>query len=468
MDVLTDGREWAREQLATASFGNERRRMRCESMLRRAAEQPAGRLTEVFDDAAELQAAYNFVEGSVAPEAIVEALAEATLRAAADEPFVYVPVDGTSLSLTDRTKRKDFGSVGKRAFPTRGLKVIDAIAVDPHGAPIGLLALRCWARGNKKPGLRWGRRRAGDTETRHWVQVFDQVTERTKRAGVTPWFVVDREGDCGDMLRALSRSEGLFTVRAAQHRRLCLDGGKRGALIQRLARRPVLGTHFVDVPKGPTRSARVAALEVRTGRVALELPDYATDRRTLLEVHVVWARERKAPRGQERLDWMLLTNRPVDSHQHAIDIIESYCHRWRVEDFHRTWKRGRCHIEDTQLRSRDHVVRWATMLAAVALRVERLKHLARTQPDAPATIELRPIEVDALRAAKRTRFTKKTETITDDMPSIATAVFWIAQYGGYQGKTAAYAGSITIGRGLAKLLVFTQGFAAARKLERKK
>lgn len=463
-----DTKDWAREQLATASFGNERRRMRCESMLRRVAEHPAGRLTEVFDDAAELQAAYNFIEGSVAPEAIVEALAQATLRAAAQEPFVYVPVDGTSLSITDRSKTKDFGSVGKRAFPTRGLKVIDAIAVDPHGAPMGLLALRCWARGDRNPGQRRARRRTGDTEMRHWVQVFDQVAERTKRAGVTPWFVVDREGDCADMLRALGRSGGLFTVRAAQHRRLCLDGGKRGALIKRMARRPVLGTHFVDVPKGPTRSARIAALEVRAGRIALELPDYVANCRTLLEVHVVWARERKALRGQERLDWMLLTNRPVESHQHAIDIIESYCHRWRVEDFHRTWKRGRCHVEDTQLRSRDHVVRWATMLAAVAMRVERLKHLARTQPDAPATIELSPMEVDALRAAKRTRFKKKTETITDDMPSIATAVFWIAQYGGYQGKTAANAGSITIGRGLEKLLVFTHGFAAARKLERKK
>ncbi len=251
MDALTDTKEWAREQLATASFGNERRRMRCESMLRRAAERPAGRLTEVFDDAAELQAAYNFVEGSVAPEAIVTAIAEATFRAASGEPFVYVPVDGTSLSITDRTKRKDFGSIGKRAFPTRGLKVIDAIAVDPHGAPMGLVALRCWARGDRTRGRRWERRRAGDTETKHWVHVFDQVTERAKRAGVTPWFVVDREGDCGDMLRALRRSEGFFTIRAAQHRRLCLDGGKRGALIKRMARCPCSASTSSMSQEGP-------------------------------------------------------------------------------------------------------------------------------------------------------------------------------------------------------------------------
>lgn len=466
MDDLIDAKEWAREQLATARFGDARRRMRCESMLRRAAERPAGRLTEVFQDAAELQAAYNFVEGAVAPKAIVSALVEATLRTAATEPFVYVPVDGSSLSLTDRMKTKGLGSIGMRSLPTRGLKVIDAVAIDTRGAPVGLMALRCWARGAKKSASRFVRRGSGDTETQHWVEVIDQIAASTKAAGVTPWFVIDREGDCGDILRSLARSGGLFTVRVAQHRRHCIGEGKRGALIRCMGRRPVLGTHFVDVPRGPQHPARVATLDVRTGCITLELPDHATGQRSPLEVHVVWARERHPPRGQQPLDWMLLTNRPVQSPAHAIDIIESYCHRWRIEDFHRTWKRGRCRVEDTQLRSRDHVVRWATMLAAVALRVERLKHLARTQPNAPATIELSELEIDALRAAKRTRFKKRTETITDDMPTIATAVFWIAQFGGFQGKTAATAGTITIGRGLERLLPFAAGFAAGRKISR--
>jgi transposase len=113
------------------------------------------------------------------------------------------------------------------------------------------------------------------------------------------------------------------------------------------------------------------------------------------------------------LDWMLFTNRSMELYAEAIAIIDSYCHRWRIEDFHRSWKRGHCHVEETQLRKKDHTVRLALMLAAVAMRVERLKHLARTQPDAPATIELRPVEIDALKAAKRTRFMKRTETVPD-------------------------------------------------------
>ena len=463
-----DAKEWACDQAAFAELGDVRRQHRFQVMLRRAAERPAGRLTEVFEDAAELQAAYDFIEGSVSPDALVDSIAGATLRAGFGEEFIFAVFDGTSLSLADRTKQKDFGSIGKRSLPTRGLKLIDGIAVGPDGTPLGLLDLHCWARGQKAQGSRAVRRRDSQTEMRHWVDSIDTVAQRARKAGVVPWVLVDREGDCSDILRASARAGGYFTIRASQYRRLCIDGRRRGSLLQCVGRRPVLGTHFVAVPKGPKRRERVAALDIRIGRVVLALPDYSNGTREPFKTYVVWARERRAPRGEERLDWMLFTNRPVLSYADAIAILDSYCYRWRVEDFHRTWKRGRCRVEETQLRAQDHVVRWAIMLAAVALRVERLKHLARTNPDAPATIELRPVEIEALKVAKRHRFKKRTETVPDDMPTIATAVLWIAQWGGYQGKSSGGPpGSTTIGRGLERLLVFTQGFEFALKSARK-
>lgn len=458
-----DTRQWAREQIAAADFGNVLRAERCRLMLRRAAERPRGRLTEVFENPAELQAAYKFVEGSVAPQSIIDSFAMATLRGAEREDFLYAIIDGTSLSLTDRAKTKDFGSIGKRELPTRGLKVIDAIGVDQDGTPRGLLDLHVWSRGPKASASKKSRRRRGETETQQWVDVIDRVGERARRSGVMPWTVIDREGDASPILRAAARTEGFFTVRVSQLERRCVDGVVRGTVRQAMARRPVTGVHFVDVPKSAKRSARTAVLEVRVGRIELELRDADG---SAMQTNVVWACERGAPRGSERLDWMLFTNRAVDSYADAIAIIESYCHRWRVEDFHRTWKRGHCHVEDTQLRKRDHVVRWATMLAAVALRVERLKHLARTKPDEPATIELSPMEVEALRAAKRARFTKRTETIGDEMPTIATAVRWIAQFGGFQGKPSVSPGAITLGRGLERLLVFAEGFERGVKMAR--
>ena len=72
-------------------------------------------------------------------------------------------------------------------------------------------------------------------------------------------------------------------------------------------------------------------------------------------------------------------NVPVTTREEAEGILDGYRKRWRVEEFHRTPKQG-----DRPRRSKE----WATTLAALATRIERLKYFARNKADAPATVEL--------------------------------------------------------------------------------
>jgi hypothetical protein len=468
---MDEGREvqrWAKEQVASAELGDARRVRRAASMLQEAADRPAGRLTEVFRTRAELQAAYDFIETDIAPRALTKAFAEASLRAVGAASFIYVPVDGTSLSLTDVSKAKDFGSVGRRSFPTRGLKVIDALAVAADGTPLGLLDLEFWARGPKSKKSRYQRRREGETETARWVEVITGTGAlmQEKAPACKPWFLIDRDGDNAEILRAAAKP-GWFTIRANQDRPVVRANGRRIPLRRYMRKRRIVGSYYVDVPAGPNRRARRALLDVRFADIELDLPDRATGKRTTMKVRVVWAQERRPPRGEERLDWMLLTNAVVNGLDDALGIIDGYCYRWRAEDFHRAWKRGHCNVEDTQLHTQARVIRWATMLAAVAARVERLKHLARTQPDAPATIALSPIEIEALRAAK-IKIKARTETIPEGVPTIAQAVRWIADLGGYTGKSSGGPpGSTTIGRGLEYLLIWADGFEYGQKLRQR-
>jgi hypothetical protein len=468
MDETCEVQRWAEEQVASAKFGDKRRVRRAASMLRRAAERPAGRLTEVFHDAAELQAAYDFIESDLAPRSLITAFAQASLRAVAGASLVYAVVDGTSLTLTDGSKTKDFGSVGKRSLPTRGLQVLDALAVAADGTPIGWLDLDFWARGPKSEKSLHKRRRDGETETAQWVDVVNRigVLVQENAPSCVPWFVIDREGDNAQILRAAA-NQGRFTIRAQHDRPVMLVDGRLRPLRPYMLQRPIVGRYEVEVPAGPNRTARRAVLDVRFADVVLNLPEYATGGRTTMNLRVVWARERYAPRGEERLDWMLLTNADVRGFEDALHIVRSYCFRWRVEEAHRTWKRGRCNIEDTQAHTTDRVIRWATMLAVVAARVERLKYLARTQPEAPASIALSPVEIEALRAAK-SKIKKRTEVIPDGTPSIAVAVRWIAELGGYTGKSSGGPpGSTTIGRGLEYLMIWTEAFEYSDKLRRK-
>ena len=181
-------------------------------------------------------------------------------------------------------------------------------------------------------------------------------------------------------------------------------------------------------------------MHVRISQVALCLRIEQTRYERLLPVYVVWVREvGTTPDGEQPLDWLLLTNVTVDDLHSANLVVFSYTQRWSIEEMHKTWKSGLCGIEQSQLRSRDALIKWAIILAAVAVRVERLKQRSREQPDVPATEELSPREIRALILLKRD-------------PPLAVAVRWIADLGGYTGKSSGGPpGSITIARGLERV-----------------
>src|SRR6187402_961071 len=123
---MTASLEWARAEFGSAELGDARRVERLVAMAAAAAERPAGRVSEVFENAAARQGAYDFLESGLGSGAIAQATADATLRRAHKLDYIVVPVDGTSLNLTDKAQAKGFGSIGARDRGARGLKLIDA------------------------------------------------------------------------------------------------------------------------------------------------------------------------------------------------------------------------------------------------------------------------------------------------------------------------------------------------------
>ena len=76
------------------------------------------------------------------------------------------------------------------------------------------------------------------------------------------------------------------------------------------------------------------------------------------------------------------------------------------------------------------------------------------------------IELEALRAAK-SKIKSRVEVVPDSVPTIAQAVRWIADLGGYTGKSSGGPpGSTTIGRGLERLMIWTDAFAYAKDLKK--
>ncbi len=79
--------------------------------------------------------------------------------------------------------------------------------------------------------------------------------------------------------------------------------------------------------------------------------------------------------------------------------------------------------------------KWATILIAVAARIERIKHLSREEPDRPATDEFTPVEI---KAAALLRFGKSGQTRVPPTatPTIAEVTLWNLDDDGVPGQAA--------------------------------
>jgi hypothetical protein len=445
-------RIWAWEEYGHLEAGDARRRDRVVTMASRLSGSAAGQISKAFRDRAERQGAYDLLEGGrISAEALVRAAASATVQRSDGEDFVYVPIDATSIHIVDRKRKTDLGLVGTYSNNARGLNVVTALTVSAAGTPLGICAQRWWVRPPKQ-GKRCPSkyRPVEQRESRFMVQTVEDVAATYAGSGTKPWAIVDRAGDATVVLDELLRREVLFTVRASWNRRISRNGAL-AKVRDWLRTTKVQLRNELSVPEGHKRPARLAKLDVRVGRVELDVRHDWQARRRNPTVNVVWVLEPRPPRGQKQLDWMLYTNAPVDTAEQVQAVIKSYATRWRIEDFHKTWKSGYCGVEETQLRSAAAAKTWATLLATVATRVERLKHLARTEPDKRASVELSTIEIRALKLLKQ-RYKSRVEVIPDGMPTIGQAVRWLADLGGYSGNSnAGPPGAITIGRGMEML-----------------
>lgn len=455
-----DARAWARAEFGEVEVTDRRLRPRTLRMAARAMERGGGRISDVFCNAAERQGAYDLLEGGrVSGESLMAAMGAACVDRCARSQFVFVPIDGSSVQVVDRGKRTDLGLVGTFTNNARGLQVVSALAVTEAGTPLGLCAQTWWARPTqRRKRARSTYRPVQERETRYVVQTIQDVQRRYAQSACSPWIIIDRGGDATVILDELVRNDAMFTVRASWNRRV-RAGSSQAYLRGVLEKQRALMTYDVHVPAGHKRTKRTARVAVRVASVELDVKHDWQAKRANPKVNVVWVREVGALAGEKPLDWMLYTSAPIDTVTAVLRAVRSYTMRWRIEDFHKTWKSGHCRVEETQLRSKAAVKTWATLLAAVAARIERLRHLARTEPDALATVELSTTEIEALKLLKRQQ-KKKTEIVGDDVPTIAVAVRWIADLGGYTGKSSGGPpGATTLGRGLEDLAI------AARLLE---
>ena len=454
--ITTQYEVWAEQEFGKAELGDERRRKRLVEIAAQMARAPAGRVTALYTKLAEREATYRLLENpAVDNDEIGRAAHFATAKRCSDQEYVIVPVDQTSLNLRDEAGRRGLGVIGG-AVGARGLHVMTAIAVASNGTPMGISGQSFWAR--KPSGIERGKydaRPVKRKETQHWLTVIKQTRESfaAKALNTKPWFQLDRGGDAWPILAGAVDHRDWLTVRATHNRQVVTDDGKTTSLWNHLRRKEPQGSFRLEVQDTERQLARSACMQVQFSRVTISVLDRRTNWRRELAVWAVRAVEiETTPHGSERIEWMLITTRPVESIADAVLVLNAYAMRWRIEEFHKTWKTGGCRIEDTQLQARDHIVRFAIISASVAMRIQRLTHLARTAPGELATIEFSRAEIEATILLREPKGVERQAT-----PTVGEVIRWIADIGGFMGPSpknkdaARRPGPTVIRRGLEKI-----------------
>ena len=99
-----------------------------------------------------------------------------------------------------------------------------------------------------------------------------------------------------------------------------------------------------------------------------------------LMLTVLHAREPEGPVGRPHIDWKLITDLPVDGHDAAVEKLQWYAMRWKIEVFHKMLKSG-CRAEQARLRTAERLVRLLAVFCILSWRVFWLTMLNRAKPD---------------------------------------------------------------------------------------
>lgn len=416
--------DWAAAETRSADLGDNRLKRRLGIVLRRLADQPDKSIPSAFRGWGETQAAYRFVQNEkVTPEKVLAPHREATLERARHHPVVLCVEDTSELDFTSRVKTEGLGPLSYEG--TLGLYIQPMLMITPERLCLGVVDLWRWVRDASDHGGKDRQDRLSrpleQKESLRWVEGYKKVDELQKQMGEARLvYMADRESDLFELFEAADQGQADWLIRSAQDR--AVQGG--GLLWEKVGQSPVLGQVEFDLPPGRGRSPRRVVQSLRAARVVLR-PPYRPDKKLqAVEVTAILACEDDPPAGEDPIEWLLLTNLPVENFQDAYEKVQWYLCRWQIEVFFRILKSG-CKVEQLQLQSRERIEVALALYLIVAWRVLYLTWLGRTVPDLSCEVAFSPQEWKAL------YIVSKRQKPPSQPPRLGEVLNLVAGLGGY-------------------------------------
>jgi hypothetical protein len=305
-----------------------------------------------------------------------------------------------------------------RSHTVCGILMHSSLAVTIEGVSLGLAAVKFWTR-KKFKGTAALKKKINPTripiekkESVRWLENLKQSTQLLNHPGRC-LHIGDRESDIYELFCAAQEIGTHFLIRTCVDR-LAGDGDR--TIADEMDEVAVKGLHRIEV-RDTNGDPDEAVLEIRYRKIRV-LP----------------------PIGKQKRYPALR----VGSRAEAIEKLEWYALRWKIEVFHKILKSA-CKAEESKLRTAQRLTNLISLFCILSWRVFWMTMLNRSAPDAPPTLALTATEIGVL------------DRLVNDKPkarrkSLSHYLIKIARLGGYLARASdPPAGNTVMWRGLSRL-----------------
>jgi hypothetical protein len=462
---------WLQREVAGCPFQDTRHGKRFRILLGQLAGRIGGSIPFACQDWASTKAAYRFLSNErVSEEKILAGHFLCTRErflAASDSPVLVL--HDTTEFIYRREESEAIGIVHKqqtrydsrpRYHTTCGVLMHSSLVVTPEGLPLGLAAIKFWTR-DKFHGANALKRKINPTrvpieqkESYRWLENLRQSTallaepERVVHIG-------DRESDIYELFCTAQDAGTHFLLRTCVDR---LAGEGEHTIADEMREVRVQGLHRVEV-RNKKGDVSEAVLELRYRRIRVLPPIAKQKLYPALTLTVLHATERDPPKGRDRIDWKLVTDLPIRSRKDAVEKLNWYAMRWKIETFHKILKSG-FKAEEVRLRAAERIVNLIAILCLLSWRIFWMTMIQRTMPEAAPELALTPTEIYLL------------DQLVNDQPgttasgnTLSLYLTKLARLGGYLARAKdPPPGNTVMWRGLSRLTDIQLGFVLGAQL----
>ena len=458
---------WIDRELAGCSLADERLGKRLGKLLAQVGGAVGESIPLACQDWANTKAAYRFLSNGRVTEAEILAghFRSTQERLAAAEGPVFMLHDTTEFSY----QREDSRAIGitksinsgrdeagrLRSHTVCGILMHSSLAVTREGLPLGLAAVKFWTR-RKFKGTAALKRKINPTrvpiEHKESIRWLDNLRQSSALFDdpARCIHIGDRESDIYELFCTAREVGTHFLVRTCVDR---LAGEGDHTIAEQMEEVAVAGLRRIEV-RDRHGNPDEAILEIRHRRIRVLPPIGKQNRYPPLTLTVIHADERGSPKNREKIRWKLITDLAVRSRREAIEKLQWYALRWKIEVFHKILKSG-CKAEDAKLRTAQRLANLIAVFCLVSWRVFWMTMLNRAVPDQPPGTALTAVEIGLLDRLVKDRKPQQRTTLAHYLAKIA-------RLGGYLARASdPPPGNTVMWRGMSRLTDIALGATIA-------